>query len=421
MWKVWLVCTLVVVSVVACRPPKRSEKLEGRNNLYSTGDGAQFRCQLSQRLGPEADTLHMVVATSIPYDNLIFLRTDSGYVATFELVTSLFTDSAGLFSEKIIDSYAKVPSFDETNSRSRNVARVQEFLVPPATYKVRVTLTTEREAHKKSHWEGSITLARSDPRLRISDIYWESEDRSLKELGVPKLVDNFSTTDSSATAVVQLYSSLSTPIHLTWALVNAKSDTIRHDEASIPPTGTVQEATYAVELSNLTPQRYTLKVRATADDREETRERSFGVRVAGIPMNITNLDLAVRQLKYIATSQWMSKLRSAPADQKEKVFKEFWQDQAKNANADANELMEEYYRRVEYANEHFATNRAGWESDRGRIYVTYGEPTDIERHPFEAGSRPYEIWYYNNIARRFIFVDYTGFGDYTLVGPEWGY
>jgi hypothetical protein len=80
--------------------------------------------------------------------------------------------------------------------------------------------------------------------------------------------------------------------------------------------------------------------------------------------------------------------------------------------------MDEYYLRVEYANENFSTNRDGWETDRGRIYVLYGEPTDIERHPFEINSKPYEVWYYDHLNRRFVFVDYTGFGDYELTWPE---
>ncbi len=421
MWKLCLAGALTAITLVSCLPTRSAERPQGQNNLYSAGTGAQFRCQLSQRLGAEPDSLHLIVATSIPYDNLIFLRTDTGYVAPFELVTSLFRDSLGLYSERIADSYAKVPTFVETNSRNRNVARIEEFLVPPANYRVRVTLTTEREAHKKSRWEGTISLPPSDPRLRVSDIYWASEDRSLKELGVPKLVDNFESTDSTVKALAQVYSSKEDTIHLTWVLWDAKSDTVRKSEQSVEPTGGVQDAEYALDLTGLSPQHYTLKLIADAGDRHEMRERGFDIRIAGIPVHITDLDLAIREMKYIANSDQMAKLRAALPAEKEKAFKEFWKEQGRIAGGDPNDLMDEYFRRVQYANEHFGTTRPGWESDRGRIHVTYGEPTDIERHPFEAGSYPYEIWFYNNLARRFIFVDYRGFGDYTLVGPEWGY
>jgi GWxTD domain-containing protein len=286
---------------------------------------------------------------------------------------------------------------------------------------VRVTLTTEREAHKKSKWEGSVAMTRTDPRLRVSDIFWESEDQSLRELGVPRVVENFTTADSIARAVAQVFSSQPEPVLLTWLLTNVHSDTVQRSTQTISATGAVQRVEYVVALGALTPQRYTLSLLSSVGDRHESRTRGFGMRLSGIPVNITDIELAIRQLKYIASGDQMSKLRAASSAEKEQAFRAFWQEQAKAASGDADELMDEYYRRVEYANEHFATNRSGWETDRGRIYVTYGEPTDIERHPFEAGSRPYEIWYYNTIARRFIFVDYTGFGDYTLVGPEWGY
>ena len=48
-----------------------------------------------------------------------------------------------------------------------------------------------------------------------------------------------------------------------------------------------------------------------------------------------------------------------------------------------------------------------------------GTNHDKRVHPFEINSKPYEVWYYNALNRRFVFVDYTGFGDYELVEPEW--
>jgi len=81
--------------------------------------------------------------------------------------------------------------------------------------------------------------------------------------------------------------------------------------------------------------------------------------------------------------------------------------------------MEEYYRRVDFANANFGTFIEGWKTDRGMVYIVLGPPNDIERHPFEAGSKPYEIWSYYTINREFVFVDYSGFGEYRLVTPFW--
>ena len=55
----------------------------------------------------------------------------------------------------------------------------------------------------------------------------------------------------------------------------------------------------------------------------------------------------------------------------------------------------------------------------GYVYIMYGEPSSIERHPFEMDTKPYEIWTYYELNKQFIFVDDTGFGDYRLRNPMW--
>jgi hypothetical protein len=59
----------------------------------------------------------------------------------------------------------------------------------------------------------------------------------------------------------------------------------------------------------------------------------------------------------------------------------------------------------------------GWHTDRGRVYVLYGESDEVERFPSTSESKPYEIWHYNQIEGSviFVFIDRTGFGEYTLV------
>lgn len=81
-------------------------------------------------------------------------------------------------------------------------------------------------------------------------------------------------------------------------------------------------------------------------------------------------------------------------------------------------LRELYLQRVSVANRQFkmmATD--GYKTDRGRVYIVYGPPDDIERHPSEAGTRPYEIWSYHGIQGgvMFVFVRKQETGDYELV------
>jgi GWxTD domain-containing protein len=416
MWKTLLACAAFTASLIAA-PRDHDPADTGR----SEGSERLFRCQLGQRLGSERDSLHLIAAVSIPYDNLIFLRTDSGFAASFEVVTTVFREGTGLFAERITTHKAATAVFAETNSRVRNAVHVEEFVVPPGDYRVRVTVTVDKESQRKSKWEDTISLPPADPLLRLSDIYWVSEDVTLSEVGVPRLVEGFLTTETDARARVQLFSSGPHDIRLIWSVLNERNDTVRAQMDTVRPTEKIQTHEYTVEIRGLAPARYVLRLEAEGNGRREVRTRRFTVRIPGVPLSVTDFDLAIRQMKYIATSEEYNQMRAALPQDRERLFKEFWKKRDPTPDTEENELLEEYFRRVEYANENFSTNQPGWETDRGRIYLIYGEPTDIERHPFEANSRPYEVWFYSQIARRFVFVDYTGFGDYTLVGPEWGY
>ncbi|MBI5464337.1 MAG: GWxTD domain-containing protein, partial [Ignavibacteriales bacterium] len=155
-----------------------------------------------------------------------------------------------------------------------------------------------------------------------------------------------------------------------------------------------------------------------------TTSRTFSVRLADIPFSVTDIDKAVDQMKYIAKPSEIDYITGAETPEAKKDrFLEFWKKRDPDPTTPRNELMDEYYSRVEYANHVFGSYVEGWRTDRGMVYIRYGPPDNVERHPFETNTRPYEIWYYYQYDRMFQFVDESGFGDYRLVYPQtdlWG-
>jgi GWxTD domain-containing protein len=147
--------------------------------------------------------------------------------------------------------------------------------------------------------------------------------------------------------------------------------------------------------------------------------RSFSIRWRGMPVTITNINLAIDQLQYVAEKEEIEEIKKAPAGEKQQRFFEFWKKRDPTPNTDYNELMEEYFQRVDYANRNFSHYQDGWKTDRGMVYITFGAPNNIERHPFDVDSKPYEVWTYYEINREFVFVDASGFGDYRLQNPMW--
>lgn len=90
--------------------------------------------------------------------------------------------------------------------------------------------------------------------------------------------------------------------------------------------------------------------------------------------------------------------QALPDDETRQAFiEQFWLRRDPTPGTDANELKEEYYRRIAWANDRFASAIPGWKTDRGMFYVTFGPPDEREEHPAEAGRSSTEKWHYRVI------------------------
>src|SRR5213079_188174 len=124
--------------------------------------------------------------------------------------------------------------------------------------------------------------------------------------------------------------------------------------------------------------------------------------------------------------------RLSTDDERESFIEQFWIRRDPTPDTIENEFKEEHYRRIAYANERFASGIPGWKADRGRIYITFGPPDEIESHPSggsyerppeEGGGTtstyPFEQWRYRwieGIGTDIIieFVDPTMSGEYRM-------
>ena len=113
-------------------------------------------------------------------------------------------------------------------------------------------------------------------------------------------------------------------------------------------------------------------------------------------------------VRWIITDEELSAFKKLANNSERDVFIEgFWQRRDPTPDTAENEYKEEHYRRIAYANEHYAAGMPGWRTDRGRIYIMYGPPTSIDSHPMggpyqrpaeEGGGStstfPFEVWRY---------------------------
>jgi len=88
------------------------------------------------------------------------------------------------------------------------------------------------------------------------------------------------------------------------------------------------------------------------------------------------------EVPYIITDEERAAFKKLTTDEeREQFIEQFWERRNPNPGSPENEFKEEYYRRIAYSNEHFASGIPGWKTDRGRMYIMYGPPDEIESHP----------------------------------------
>jgi len=109
------------------------------------------------------------------------------------------------------------------------------------------------------------------------------------------------------------------------------------------------------------------------------------------------------------------------AASRQEFIRDFWDKRDPDPDTEVNEFKREFDRRVEYASERFREGIPGWKTDRGRIYVYFGEPDKIDRYPVldQPDVKGIQIWYYYTLQFAIRFVDRTGTGTYTF-DPYYG-
>ncbi len=175
------------------------------------------------------------------------------------------------------------------------------------------------------------------------------------------------------------------------------------------------------------PQRETIS-RPLSEREKKKREEKLRKELETPYRKWLNEDVA-----YIITDEERAAFKRLQTDEeREQFIEQFWLRRDPTPDTVENEFKEEHYRRIAYANEHYASGIPGWKTDRGRIYITYGPPDEIEAHPSggsyerppeegggETSTYPFEQWryrYIEGVGTNIIieFVDPTMTGEYHM-------
>ena len=358
----------------------------------------------------------------IPYKSLQFVKYSSNkYRAKYSFTFTVYDEEKeNVIMEKTWNGKIYVDKFDDAASSKNSKFGFKSIDLKPDKYTVEFVLY-DKESKKENKIEETLVVRSFSKPLQLSDILFiASEKDSQIVLNITRTVV---TSDTTLYIYFEIYSDKDLTAPIEYSITDKDDNVLFRKQSGIKIiAGTNQIKKRLLKtVTTLGKQKLIIKIIDPNGEATSGVAKEFIAKIKGFPASITDLDKAAEEMQYIASGEEIDYILEAKTfDEKLKRFKEFWKKKDPVPSTEENSVMEEYYRRVDYANKHFKHYFEGWQSDMGMVYIILGPPDNVDRHPFEYDSKPYEIWYYYDINRSFYFYDDTGFGDYRLLNRDYG-
>lgn len=382
----------------------------------------------------DTDTMARVdVYTIVPYQAVTFIRSSDIYYAGYDLFITV-RDSSGKHTKEITKSRKlSTDNYFAVQGGTTDFDYTQTTLnLKPGKYEISVTVADQnsKQSYSKSRTLTVIEFFKyqfsTSSLLLLSSI----EENNGKYKITPHLSDNISTIKHNFYTFFELYNkTLSDSVDVVYEILKP-NDELVYKSAKIK-LGIKPEVTrhyLKIQLPEKTKQgNYILRViplkpsqRAeyTKEDYLAIAERSIKFKSNFIGNVFSDLTLAIRQLRYVAESDEVEKMLAVPDEEtRSTMFDEFWKKLDPTPTTDRNEAFEEYYARINYANKNFRSTTDGWLTDKGHVFIVYGNPTNVETSSRNSYGNIYERWTYSFQNKEFVFLDKNGFGDFKLYNP----
>lgn len=159
-----------------------------------------------------------------------------------------------------------------------------------------------------------------------------------------------------------------------------------------------------------------LVLSVSRDSKEKPKVFKTEVKWYSKPASLSEPGMAIQALKIVESEDTVKAMLDAGKKEQLKVLLNYWKKHDPSPGSKFNPVMAEYYKRVDYAIQNFSTleKKNGALTDRGRIFVKFGHPANIDRTS-SGDNKIVEIWSYNNPKVKYYFIDKKGIGDFELI------
>lgn len=378
------------------------------------------------------------VNAAVPYRSLVFFKRESVFESTFDLYLKLTDGDGTVVDTAVLKQTVSVPAYGETMSGKKSARVSRQFAVKPGSYSLEAALTVR---NTQLRTERTVTLTVPDflasgigvasPRLYAVPRPLVSEMGPLAPAGQfpePELHEVESSTfagiDKLPALRFEIYSEASESRHLNGILyvevVDVRKNQLFYHMRPVELRGNGDSYIALLDVDDWDLGGYRMNIRVVMTDpfREAAAFRNFTIGFTRAMLD-RHFDDTLEMLAVITPSRELEELENAPVEERPRAWTEFWRRRDPSPGTEANEALEQFLARIEYITENFSRVGPGWRSDRGKVYLRFGPPDEIESTIDSVAQGEYLIWRYYEQNLVFVFYDrYFGVGDYQLISTN---
>jgi GWxTD domain-containing protein len=360
------------------------------------------------------DSAIAVVALSLENRQLTFQREADGFAAGYHVEVA-FRHGVTLVRQLARDERVVVATFRETQRSDESVIFQEPLAVPTGDYQVAISVR-DRNSPNAGRYEAAFQVPPLEtPAIAAPIAVYRATARTDAAATPDLLVNPRSTFEyglDTARFYVETYG-LPKSSSVVVTAADVQQQVVWADTTTLDSTGSVHAVQVGLPPAGLSLGRYELRVAVAGGGVVSTAPFLVAFSSQWV---VANFDEMISLLRYFTSADTLHALAAVPPDQRAAAWRKFWHDSDPNLATPENEALEQYFARLQAANQRFRDEGIpGWLTDRGEVLITLGEPDEVfDRRPEMQGRNRMIVWTYTQLRLTLYFVDDSGFGRFRL-------
>ena len=397
---------MMILSCAGISKKNRSSKIKNESKINVN----------TQHWNTTEDSLNFYVHFSIPLNNFVFKKQIDHFSSEiiFTLVLSDAENKTQIHRESWREKISE-PYYENTRDPDNYLKTEKNIALLPGTYKLFLNVQDE-DSRKNWKITKKIKLERVN-YISPSLLFVKEDGGKMNQINFLiqkqdtiwlRTQVNFPQNDSLDGSVIEEITPVEGNKNIEYFVIH--NETIIDSGEVIITNAGIQNIYYLpIPITQHKSGIYKIELRYL----EETQTTSFHYEFKTKNYWTDEIDEVIGVMRYVLPYSEYKQLKGKDDSEKWEAINTYWKEKDPTPETTENELLSELNDRVKFSNKNFSILMHGWRSDRGRIYIIYGEPQMVDESYRDNRGYNYQKWVYAN-GKEFLFIDRTMSGDYTL-------